>query len=237
MQTVFLRYEKKFLITYEQAANLQQIIASRVMPDKYATYWVQNLYLDTDNWDVICASIEKPFFKEKMRLRGYGVPAADGFILLEIKRKYDGVGYKRRVSLPASAINRHGLSTALQENNTQIAKELAYYLNTTQVSEKMFISYNRTAFTGIEDESLRITFDADIKYRSDELHFQNPGEGRSILPSDVMLLEIKTHTNFPLWLTQSLSEFEIYVTSFSKYGRCFIDYTQNSSERLVETSA
>ena len=52
---------------------------------------------------LIRASLEKPAYKEKLRLRSYGVTEPGGEVFLELKKKYKGIVYKRRITLPEDA--------------------------------------------------------------------------------------------------------------------------------------
>ncbi|MCL2588341.1 MAG: polyphosphate polymerase domain-containing protein [Oscillospiraceae bacterium] len=227
MQHNFKRYEKKYLITNEQAAAVEAALSDRMMPDQFDSYWVQNLYFDTDNWDVIHTSMQQPYYKEKLRLRYYGRLGAAEHAYLELKKKCDGVVYKRRVALSVEGLEKP-LEDMLAETSTQIARELGFYLQSTQVREKMFIAFRRKAFAGKEDVGLRVTFDSDIRYRLDQLHFEAPGEGRLVLHEGYQVMEIKTRTSIPLWLARLCSEAGIFATPYSKYATCYTDYTQQS---------
>ena len=228
MQEIFKRREKKYLITKEQFFLLEGALLPHTKPDKYGGYWVQNLYYDTKNWDVIRASMEKPIYKEKMRMRCYNVPNSSSRVFLELKKKYNGMVYKRRVALPAEAACQ--LENAMAAETSQIGRELNFYLQSTEVEEKMYLAYRRIALAGLKDNLLRITFDSDIHYRLDSLNFNYPGKGQHIAP-DYVLMEIKAFTSFPLWLVQILSELKIYGTSFSKYANCFTDHLHPHSKR------
>jgi len=166
--------------------------------------------------------MEKPLYKEKLRLRCYGIPDDTSNVFLELKKKYNGEVNKRRVALPISSLAQPLLDVLANENN-QIARELAFYMHTNPVAEKLFIAFLRTAYSGIEDEGLRVTFDNGIRYRHDMLDFYNPEEGRVVLHEDYQVMEIKTRTSIPLWLSHLLSKSGIYKTSYSKYGTCFTD--------------
>jgi len=223
MQLTFKRYEYKYLVTHTQAEAITATLLEYMVPDKYGTYWVQNLYFDTGNWDVICKSMERPLYKEKLRMRCYGVPEETSNVFLELKKKYFGEVNKRRVALPISSLSRP-IREVLANEDKQIARELAFYMQANLVEEKMFIAFLRTAYSGIEDESLRVTFDNDIRYRCDVMDFYHPGEGQEVLHKDYQVMEIKTRTGIPLWLSRLLSDNAVYKTSYSKYGTCFTDY-------------
>jgi SPX domain protein involved in polyphosphate accumulation len=222
LPSVFKRYEKKYLITREQGAALQSILARRMKRDRFGEYMVQNLYFDTENWDVIRASLEKPPYKEKMRLRCYGAPSRGLF--LELKKKYQGIVYKRRIPVSPADFARRSIREIVAGGSAQIAREFDFYLKTHAVSEKIYISYRRIAFTGTEDKGLRVTFDADARFRAEELNFERPGAGRLIIPPGALLAEIKTPAGIPLWLARALSANGVFPRSFSKFGVCYTEY-------------
>jgi hypothetical protein len=224
MQSIFKRYEKKYLITPEQGAALRDICSWHMRPDKFGEYLVQNLYFDTENWDVIRASTENPVYKEKMRLRCYGEFNKQSWLFLELKKKYKGIVYKRRLAVP----KRDNPALTVQEIvagvSSQISRELDFYMKANAVREKIYISYRRSAFAGTIDDELRITFDTDLRFRLDRLDFSHPGSGLNILPFGKTLMEIKTPGGIPLWLAHALSENGIYPARFSKYGACYVNH-------------
>lgn len=225
MQYTFKRYEIKYMVTKKQAEYMEAALANHMRPDRFDTYWVQNIYFDTDNWDVVRTSIERPLYKEKLRLRCYNVSAPQDDIFLELKKKYAGIVYKRRVSLPLSACSA-SLEATLADKDTQISRELDFYLQSNSVTQKMLVTYRRKAFIGIDEPRLRITFDSDVKYRQSDLNFFTPEKGTVVLSEDYVLIEVKTPTSIPLWLAQLFSENGIFKTSYSKYGTCYIDYQE-----------
>ena len=239
MQSHFKRYEKKYLVTEEQQAALQETILQYMRPDQYGAYWVQNLYFDTSNWDVIRTSLEKPIYKEKMRLRCYGEAGPDSKFYLELKKKYKGVVYKRRIAIPARALRGDSVRGIVTKNGSQIAKELDFYLQSNEVSEKIYIAYQRAAFAGIEDAELRVTFDTDIRFRLEDLRFSKSGGDQLILPEGKTLMEVKALGGMPLWLAGALSENGIFPASFSKFGVCYTDviYKQACEEKKVKICA
>jgi len=234
MQSIFERYEKKYLITEQQHKALERTMSQHMVPDVHGTYLVQNLYYDTEHWDVIRASLDKPAYKEKMRLRCYGMANKHTDFFLELKKKYKGIVYKRRIAIPAQAPAESPIRTIVSKLHSQIAGELAFYLQANNVAEKIYISYRRTALAGLRDGGLRITFDTDILFRINNLRFADPHNGQCVLPDGKMLMEIKMLNGMPLWLAGALSENEIFPTNFSKYGVCYTAYIgkqiQNNKE-------
>ena len=243
MQSDYLiQYEKKYLVTQEQCAALTGVLQRHMAPDIFSQYLVQNIYYDTDGWDAVRASIEKPYYKEKLRLRCYGVPGSDGQFFLELKKKYKGVVSKCRVIFPAAMFAGGAAAALLAGEDSQIARELAFYLQRSGVAEKVYLAYQRCAFVGTKDEGLRVTLDTDIRFRLDQLDLQHPAPGQYILPQSMAVLEIKTlggtplwnaGGGMPLWLSGALSECGVFPTSFSKYGAC---YTRHIQPAIYSTS-
>lgn len=233
MITVFKRTEKKYMINGEQTRRLEELILDGYMvPDRGGAYMVQNLYFDNANWDIVTTSIRKPPYKEKMRMRCYGPLENASVVFLELKKKYQGIVYKRRVVIPKEKLEMP-LIEVLRKDDSQIAREMVYHLQTTGVEEKMFLSYRRKAFSGVgENKELRITYDRDVMYRLNDLNFNRPSDGRKVLDDDAVLLEIKSPFSIPLWLSRFLSDNGIFSASFSKYGTCFGDYWQDNAHIL-----
>jgi len=221
LSSIFRRHEVKFVLSHEQLQPLQKKISEEIPPDTFSKYLVQSLYFDTDNWDVIRASIEKPVYKEKLRLRCYGVPGQDDTIFMELKKKYRGVVYKRRIAFPMEYLLHQTPQDIAKTAASQIGNELEFYLRVHNVSEKVHISYNREAFTL---DGLRVTFDTNIRFRTNLLDYEHPEGGLEVLPPGNAVMEVKTLGGMPMWLARILSESCVYPTSFSKYGVSYKKY-------------
>ena len=218
---IFERIEKKFLITEDQFLELQKKMSPYVKADKYGEHTICNLYFDTDDYELIYSSIEKPVYKEKLRLRSYGIPDQNSKVFLELKKKYNGIVYKRRVEMTLSeAINY--LNNGIRPNcNEQILNEIDYFKKFYQPVPKVFIAYDRLAFAGTTDPDFRVTFDKNIRSRFQDLCLNHEANGEPLLDNNDYLMEIKIPGALPLWLARILSELEIYPVSFSKYGRIY----------------
>lgn len=221
IKTSFERYEKKYFLTPDQYRLFKERLAPYVKADEYPTYTLCNIYYDTDDYRLIRASLEKPIYKEKLRVRSYGVPSADSNVFVELKKKCDGVVYKRRIT--TTPFNAQCLLNGFRTDNpdNQISNEIAYFQQFYHATPKVFIAYDREAYKGIENSELRITFDTNLRYRLDKLSLQAGDYGEPIIGSDLYLMEIKIPGICPLWLSRLLSEYKIYPTSFSKYGECY----------------
>lgn len=217
LQSCFQRYEKKYLLTPEQYAAVKRGIASWMKPDEHPNYTICNIYFDTENYDLIRTSLEKPVYKEKLRLRSYGVPGSRDPAFVEIKKKFDGVVYKRRVTLQAIDAVRW-LSGRQPGDGSQISREIDWFLRFYRPEPKVFLAYDREAWAAAEVGELRITFDTDIRVRSNDLDLRTGDHAVPLLETDQILMEIKIPGAAPLWLTRLLSEYHVFPTSFSKYG-------------------
>lgn len=219
---VFQRYEAKYLIDSRQRALLEQAFAGRMVPDFHDEDTVCNLYYDTPNFRLIRHSLEKPIYKEKLRVRSYGIVQPSDTVFLELKKKYKGIVYKRRISLSEHAAMDFLNKNIPLETDSQIAHEIAYFCSFYhELEPKVFLSYDRTAYFSKTDASFRVTFDQNICWRQDHLILTSPPGGERILQPEQSLCEIKSASSIPLWLVEILNHAEIHPTSFSKYGMAY----------------
>lgn len=221
-QSVFKRYELKYLLTKEQKGKVLQAMAPYMELDKYGRTTIRNIYYDTENFRLIRHSIEKPAYKEKLRIRSYGKAEPYSPVFVELKKKYDSVVYKRRMAMAETeAMNWvAGDMPCLREN--QIVDEIDYFLDYYKTLHPVvFLSYEREAFFAKDGSDFRVTFDDNILCRQEELSLEADIWGTSLLEEGLVLMELKCSGGIPLWMTQILSEEHIYKTSFSKYGTAY----------------
>lgn len=218
----FERFEEKYLMTQVQFQAMMAGLRGRMQPDMFGRSTVTSIYYDTQDYRLIRSSMEKPDYKEKLRVRAYGTPSAESNVYVELKKKYDGIVYKRRISLSPQQSNLL-LSGNQTEANTQIIREIQYFVRLYQPLPRVLLSYKRVAYTGAES-GLRITFDDDIRFRTSALRLTSGNWGQELLPPGMMLMEIKVPGAMPLWLCDLLNRNNIYPTNFSKYGICYRDY-------------
>ena len=225
----FARIEKKDLLSASQYETLRMQLEPYFQIDAYGKHTICNIYFDTDDDLLIRRSIEKPVYKEKLRLRSYGIPNQDSTLFLEIKKKYKKVVYKRRISLSLPQAQGYLQSGQLPQGDGQILKELRYFTDFYHPKPRVFLAYDRIAMAGRENQELRVTFDQNIRCREDRLDLSLGDDGALILPQGQYLMELKVPGAFPLWLTRILSSQKLYPTSYSKYGSF---YTQKLSQHL-----
>ena len=183
-----------------------------------------NIYYDTPSHQLVRNSIEKPVYKEKLRVRSYGVPNNEDMVFVELKKKYKGVVYKRRIEMTLAQTRDFFAGKEVPHNNPQIENELKYFLKFYEgIAPAMYLSYDRLAYCGAEDPSLRLTFDTHILYREEQKELDKGIWGKELLPAGVRVMEIKIPNAMPLWLSAILDKLEIYPASFSKYGTAYLN--------------
>lgn len=218
----FERFEEKYLLSTPQYQAIMAGLRGRMQPDIFGRSTVSSIYYDTPDYRLIRTSLEKPDYKEKLRVRVYGTPTAESKAFVELKKKVDGIVYKRRVEMPIAQANLL-LSGKRTEQDTQITRELQYFVRFYQPQPSVFLSYRRVAYTGA-DSGLRITFDDDIRFRTSALRLTAGIWGQELLAPGMTLMEIKAPGAMPLWLCELLNQNRVYPSSFSKYGTCYRDY-------------
>ncbi|MGI6006861.1 MAG: polyphosphate polymerase domain-containing protein [Ruminococcus sp.] len=221
-QTVFKRYETKYILTKAQKKHVQKAMAHYMKPDQYGRTTVCNLYFDTDTYRLIRHSMEKPAYKEKLRVRSYGRAAPEDPVFIELKKKYKKIVYKRRIALPEKDAMNWILGKDSCFQNSQISDEIRYFFQYYEnLHPTVFLSYEREAFYAPDDPGFRVTFDENILCRQENLSLESESYGTPLLPEKTSLMEIKCPGGIPLWMTHTLTEEHIYKTSFSKYGTAY----------------
>ncbi len=218
----FKRIEKKYLLSEAQYDALMSRIGQHLQPDAFGRSAVLSLYLDTPDRRIIRSSIEAVDYKEKLRLRSYGTAKADSTVFLELKKKYDGVVYKRRAAMTLAEAERY-LRMGVKPFESQIMSEIDWAMRLYgRPQGAMMIACEREAWFDEAHPDLRLTFDRNIRYREHELRLDRGSEGIPLLPRNTVLLEIKTAGAMPLWLADALDAEGILPRSFSKYGAAYM---------------
>lgn len=240
----FKRYEDKFLLSREQFEALTKELNEHMEYDAFCrdgTYSILNLYFDTPDHEVIRRSVSKPYFKEKLRLRSYGVPENDGHpVFLELKRKIGGIVNKRRAEMSYGDAMRY-LEIGEKPKNlsytaNQVLNEIEYFISCNNMVKPMyFLSYERIAMVGKNDKSFRITLDRNILSRREDLLLTDGCYGRNLIPPDEWLMEVKFSGAIPIDFVKLLSELEIYSRSFSKIGTEYKTYFLYQTQEHIRT--
>lgn len=220
VQEIFKRYEKKYLLTPAQYESLMDRLEGLVVSDEYGEYTICNIYFDTPEFDLIRTSLERPVYKEKLRLRSYGEMLNGETVFVELKKKYDGIVYKRRASMSLQQSEDYLYRGIRPEIDSQIMRELNWFTSYYRLLPAVYLAYDRKAFAG-KEEDIRITFDSNIRGREKNLCLGAGSAGQILLPDRKILMEVKIPDRMPLWMSRLFSEIGIFPVSFSKYGSYF----------------
>ncbi|HIV18294.1 MAG TPA: polyphosphate polymerase domain-containing protein [Candidatus Merdivicinus intestinigallinarum] len=232
-QTIFKRYELKYLLTKAQKEKVLQEIRPYMALDQYGRTTIRNIYFDTESYRLVRRSLEAPAYKEKLRIRSYCRAAPDSTVFVELKKKYQKVVYKRRIALPEQAAMDWVAGRRSCPESSQIAAEVDYFLRYYgSLTPAVFLSYEREAFYSKDQSDFRVTFDDTILCRQKELSLGSEAYGLPVLPEGTALMEIKCSGGIPMWMAHILSQERLYKTSFSKYGTAYrtIIYPQMKKE-------
>ena len=240
---VFKRVEMKYILNEFQYRALRKDLEGLAEVDQYGETPILNIYYDTPDFHLVRMSLDKPLYKEKLRLRSYGTPDDNRNSFIEIKKKFQGVVYKRRVAMPYTdavsylegddrdAIRARQIWTPVDR---QISREIDSFMGHYQtLAPRMVVSYDRIAMFGVNDPELRITFDKNLRWRTDDLDLRHGGYGTALLLPDQYLMEIKIMGAMPVQLARSLSSLKIFSSSFSKYGSGYRTWFFQQSAQLA----
>ena len=221
-QAVFKRYEMKYKMTRKQRAAVLEAMLPHMRLDDFGHTTIRNIYFDTDTYRLVRRSIEKPVYKEKLRIRSYRQVSAQDKVFIKLKKNYDDVVYKRRESLSQIETLEWLVKGTPFPKATQIGNEIDYFFSFYQtLKPKVFLSYEREAFYALDGSDFRVTFDENILARQEELSLSREVWGERLMDEDDVLMEIKTSGGIPLWMAEALTREKIYKTSFSKYGTAY----------------
>lgn len=222
--TVFKRMELKYRLNAGQFRPFLEALRDYALPDAYGQYTIGSLYYDTPSYELIRASLEKPVYKEKLRLRGYGVPTPSDTVYLELKKKYKGEVFKRRVPLSLDTAMRYMRTGEKPQPSCQVLEEIDWFIRQRSLLPAAYLAYDRTALFDKADPGVRLTFDERIRYRTDHIDLSFGDEGALLFPDGIVIMEVKLPGTMPLWLAHLLDAFALYPVSVSKYGTCYREH-------------
>lgn len=226
---VFKRKETKYILSKKQYEELLRIMDGKMAVDKYGKQTVNNIYFDNDNFELVSRSIDRPVYKEKLRMRVYGVPKDDSLAFFELKKKYQGIVYKRRINAPLEKIERY-IHSGIPVEDSQIFREIDFVYRSKALEPKLYLAYDRVAYYGLDDEEFRMTFDTDIRYsfENTDVRCKNPV---LLTGDDFVLMETKCQLVYPRWLIDFLNGNNLFKTSFSKYGTVYAKVLLENKEK------
>lgn len=231
-QAIFKRAELKYMLTNAQYEQLLIAMVGHMKLDEFGKHTIKNIYFDTDDFLLIRRSIEKPIYKEKLRIRGYNTVTDKSRVFVEIKKKYKHIVYKRRIPIDYIGAVNYFENHIPFEKQSQITHEIDYFTNMYKgIAPKVLLSYDREAYFCDDDPNFRITFDTNVRFREYDVDLTKDGEGTLVLDDDKIILEVKTTFGLPQWLNAFFAENKIYKTSYSKYGTVYKGFIAGKIKR------
>ena len=228
---VFKRYEIKYLLTREQKDAVMAAMADHMEPDSFGRSTIRNIYYDTDNYRLVRRSLERPIYKEKLRVRSYHTAKPEDEVFIELKKKFNSVVYKRRTGICEKQAAAYLAGKVPAPNPCQITNEIDYFLQFYKtLAPKVFLSYEREAFFDKDNSEFRVTFDENILWRTTDMSLEAGVYGENILKPGQTLMEIKTSGGIPLWMVDVLTVQKLQKTSFSKYGNAYMTIFEREKE-------
>jgi len=228
-----MRYEYKYIVHESKIENLRQMVLPFVNVDSFAEaddlnqYTVRSIYFDTQQYDFYFEKIDGIKNRKKVRLRGYNLEDYSNTVFLEIKRKYDIPIIKYRAPLKykdaldifeQSKINGHILISENFPKGYENSKRFFYQVYSKNLRPVVLVIYEREAYLSKFDDSVRITFDKNLRSKAypslDELYKED--RIRHSL-QDHFILEVKFNKHFPGWLNPIISRHGLRKQSASKY--------------------
>ena len=221
-QMTFKRYELKYLLNKKEKEEILLAMKPHMKLDDYGRTVIRNIYFDTENFRLIRRSLEKPVYKEKLRIRSYKPVQITDPVFVEIKKKYKSVVYKRRLLLPEKTVMESFRTGEPLPVCSQIGDEIQYFREYYKnLQPSVFLSYESEAFYSLDGSDFRVTFDENILYRRNDISLGSEIYGHPLLGKQQTLMEIKTSGGIPLWMSETLTKHHLYKTSFSKYGSAY----------------
>lgn len=218
--TIIDRMEQKYFVSFENYKKLMERIKDKLVKDKYFDERIYNIYFDNDQYEFMTKSLDKPLYKEKVRLRSYETADKNSNVFLEIKKKFNGHGNKRRVVINYNEAKDYIDNKVIPNTNKQIMGELDYTFKKNHLKPKISLTYDRLSYSFKDDESYRVTFDTNIRYSNKKLDLVDLDDEYSLF-NNGYIMEVKTLKGYPNWFTKALNELKLYPVSYSKVGEAY----------------
>lgn len=231
-----MRLEYKYLIPVDKLDSFRRELLPFVnLDDKHNDgneYIVRSIYFDTHDLRFYREKVEGYKIRKKLRIRGYNFVENANPVFLEIKRKNDGYINKNRAPLEyqnldefleSASINDFIIKDSNGELHKRDAEKFLYHLRKNSLKPIVLIVYDREAFFSKFDESLRITFDKNLRYKIYPSLENLFSEDLQVLHKNNFILEVKFSEGFPNWLSNLINKYQLSRKSLSKYTMCIDD--------------
>ena len=226
----FNRFELKYLISLQQAAQFKAALQAYLIPDKHGSnngrYTLSSMYYDSPDLRCYRENEHGLKFRRKLRIRRYETDEVftdESPVFLEIKQRYDRVTLKRRTIMPYHQALRLCNDRQMPDHRTDdqaLVEEVYGFLWQYNLRPASIVRYDRQAFTGTQhDSGMRVTFDTSLSFQAHQLHLHEQSSGWPMLPANSVVLEIKVNERIPLWLTNLIAAHNLQRVGLSKYCR------------------
>ncbi len=224
----FNRFELKYLVPVEQAAEIRDELSERMDRDLNSPaggYGVWSLYYDSPQLRFYWEKIEGLKFRRKLRIRHYG--ALDGVsdespVCVEIKQRVNRVTQKRRITLPYGTARQLCDAREMVEHSPRergFVHEVLDLVVRLNLRPTAITGYQREALVGRgSDTGLRVTFDRRIRGRDRDFDFAlATPENRFTIPPHMAVMEVKVNERTPYWITDLAARRNLDLVRVSKY--------------------
>jgi len=220
------RFELKYLLSREQAADLSVKVAQYMDEDPHGdgrSYAITSLYYDTPDLRCYWEKIDGIRYRRKLRIRHYEGPRellAETPVFVEIKQRVNRTVQKRRARLPYAAALALCAGEDIECDDAQgpFVREVQAFVDTQRLQPAAITSYFRRALVGtVHDPGLRSTFDTDVRYRTVDLDLASRNPGGHMIHPERVVLEVKANERIPRWLAGLVGEFNAQIIRLSKY--------------------
>jgi hypothetical protein len=226
------RFELKYLIDDAITPGIRDFLSSYLELDEYGVgrpslaYPVHSLYLDSDDLETYQASINGTKNRFKLRLRYYDA-GSESPVFCEVKARVDDCILKARCGVRRDAVPLL-LAGQLPEASQLLSRETRHVvtlqrfitlLHQLNARPKAHNNYQREAWVSAHDNSVRVTFDRQIRiepfFRAEApVDMLNPVH---VFP-DVTVLELKFTNRYPNWFEELVRIFHLMRFSSAKYA-------------------
>lgn len=247
-----MREELKYVVPESALDDLRQEIAPFMEIDKFGRgfeergYTIRSIYLDSPDLLFYHEKQNHLQNRKKLRIRGYNELRGDDKVFLEIKRKFSSAIAKDRAIMryddlaelfQTADVERFVDPERTSAEAREAARSFFYHVYRLNLRTSNLVVYEREAFMGKFDPTLRITFDRNLRgslYPTLDELFEEREFGH-VMPG-YFILELKYSTQFPGWLRPALARHGLMQRSASKYCMVIDQFERRKEGRIATLS-
>lgn len=239
------RFELKYVIDESKAQAIRFFCQNYLMLDRYGStqpdnsYTVNSIYLDSPAYKTYHDTINGNRNRYKLRLRYYDQSESQP-VFLEIKRRYNFIIAKKRATVKRTSVDPivaghfPTMNDLVQPDSAQLESLTEFYtlVNYIQAGPTLHIAYLREAWERQDSNSVRVTFDRDVKAKKvNRQRIEYDNQPTVSVFGNQVILEIKFTDRFPHWLRELVQRFSLRQESAAKY----VDGIIRMKERKLDT--